>query len=56
MTTAETLPRRAQKQPETAPWRELIQSGAECTGIEAFALEHLIDLQRARAHKSGEGR
>lgn len=37
-------------------WREIIQSNADHTCTEGFALEQLIDLQRAQSPRGGEAR
>lgn len=49
-------PRANPRMPAFESWREIVQSGGDVAQIEAFALEHLIDLHRARARSAGEGR
>jgi hypothetical protein len=36
-------------------WREILQHGAEFAQIDGFPLERLIDLQRGRTARLGEG-
>lgn len=56
MTTPEHHAPTERTAPARNSWREIVQTGADIAQIEGFALEHLIDLQRERAHPSGERR
>ncbi len=54
--TPEPKYRRTGPDPVGLSWRELIHSGADLSQTDGFDLERLMDRQRERASREGEGR
>lgn len=56
MTTPEPAPMPEARGLPVQQWREFMQSGAEYPPTDGFALEQLIDLQRARSRQMEDAR